>query len=224
MAICDWPLSERPREKLRKGGARALSDAELLAIFLRTGVAGCSAVELSRQLLGEYGSLRALFQASEADFCRAHGLGPAKYVQLQAVLEMARRYFWEELDELPSLTSAAQANDFLYVKMRDHTREVFSCLFLNSQNQVICYEEVFLGTINQAPVFPRELARKALTHNAAAVILAHNHPSGVAEPSQADREITRLICDAMALLDIRVLDHFVVGKNRLYSFAEHGLL
>ena len=224
MAIYQWPASEQPREKLIKHGAKVLSDAELLAIFLRTGVSGCSAVELARNLLIEYGSLKALFSASEAEFCRARGLGPVKFVQLQAVLEMAKRYFWEELDEMPALTSASQANDYIYVKMRDLHREVFSCLFLNSQNQVICYEEIFQGTISQAPVFPRELVKKALAHNAAAVILAHNHPSGVAEPSSADKEITELICDAMALLDIRVLDHFVVGKSKLYSFAEHGLL
>jgi DNA repair protein RadC len=224
MAIYQWPASEQPREKLLKSGAKSLSDAELLAIFLRTGVAGCSAVELARNLLGEYGSLKSLFEASEARFCQAKGLGPVKYVQLQAVLEMAKRYFWEELEQMPALNSATQAQDYVYMKMRDLQREVFSCLFLNSQNQVICYEEVFYGTINQAPVFPRELAKKALSHNAAAVILAHNHPSGVAEPSSADRAITELISDALNLLDIRVLDHFVVGKSRLYSFAEHGLL
>lgn len=224
MAISHWPASEQPREKLLKSGAKSLSDAELLAIFLRTGVAGCSAVELARNLLGEYGSLKSLFEATQSHFCQARGLGPVKYVQLQAVLEMAKRYFWEELEQMPALNSATQAQDYIYMKMRDLQREVFSCLFLNSQNQVICYEEVFYGTINQAPVFPRELARKALSHNAAAVILAHNHPSGVAEPSSADRAITELICDALNLLDIRVLDHFVVGKSRLYSFAEHGLL
>lgn len=224
MAIYQWPISEQPREKLLKSGAKALSDVELLAIFLRTGVTGCSAVELARNLLLEYGSLQALFNATETEFCKARGLGPVKFVQLQAVLEMAKRYFWEELDQMPSLTSASQATDYIYVKMRDLQREVFSCLFLNSQNQVICYEEIFQGTINQAPVFPRELAKKALAYNAAAVILAHNHPSGVAEPSSADKEITELICDTMALLDIRVLDHFVVGKSKLYSFAEHGLL
>jgi DNA repair protein RadC len=224
MAIHQWPASEQPREKLLKSGAKSLSDAELLAIFLRTGVVGCSAVELARNLLVHYGSLKALFDAPEAQFCAVKGLGPAKYVQLQAVLEMARRYFWEELEQLPMLNSAVQAQDYIYLKMRDLQREVFSCLFLNSQNQVIVYEEVFYGTINQAPVFPRELAKKALHHNAAAVILAHNHPSGVAEPSSADRAITELICDALNLLDIRVLDHFVVGKSRLYSFAEHGLL
>ncbi len=224
MAIYQWPASEQPREKLLKSGAKSLSDAELLAIFLRTGVTGCSAVELARNLLSQYGSLKALFEATEVHFCQARGLGPVKYVQLQAVLEMAKRYFWEELEQMPALNSAIQAQDYIYMKMRDLQREVFSCLFLNSQNQVICYEEIFYGTINQAPVFPRELAKKALYHNAAAVILAHNHPSGVAEPSSADRAITELICDALNLLDIRVLDHFVVGKSKLYSFAEHGLL
>lgn len=224
MAISQWPVSEQPREKLLKSGAKSLSDAELLAIFLRTGVAGCSAVELARNLLMQYGSLKALFEASEAKFCEARGLGPVKYVQLQAVLEMAKRYFWEELEQMPALNSAAQAQDYIYMKMHHLQREVFSCLFLNSQNQVITYEEIFYGTINQAPVFPRELAKKALQYNAAAVILAHNHPSGVAEPSSADKAITEVICDALNLLDIRVLDHFVVGKSRLYSFVEHGLL
>jgi DNA repair protein RadC len=224
MAIYQWPLSEQPREKLLKFGAKSLSDAELLAIFLRTGIAGCSAVELARNLIGHYGSLKMLFEASEEQFCQAKGLGPVKYVQLQAVLEMAKRYFWEELEQMPELSSATQAQDYIYVKMRDLQREVFSCLFLNSQNQVICYEELFYGTINQAPVFPRELVKKALQHNAAAVILAHNHPSGVAEPSSADKSITELIREALNLLDIRVLDHFIVGKTRLYSFAEHGLL
>lgn len=224
MPIHQWPVSEQPREKLLRSGPKSLSDAELLAIFLRTGIQGCSAVELGRNLLAEYGSLRALFEASLERFCQARGLGPVKYVQLQAVLEMARRYFWEELEEMPALNSARQAQDYIYMKMHDLPREVFSCLFLNSQNQVICYEELFFGTINQSPVFPRELAKKALQHNAAAVILAHNHPSGVAEPSSADRSITELVCDALALLDIRVLDHFVVGRNALYSFAEHGLL
>jgi len=224
MAIKQWPAGDQPREKLIKMGASSLSDAELLAIFVRTGVVGCSAVELARQLLHDYGSLAALFNASREQFCSARGLGPVKYVQLQAVLEMAKRYFWEELAQSPALNSAQQAQDYIYMKMRDLQREVFSCLFLNAQNQVICYEELFFGTINQAPVFPRELAKKALQHNAAAVILAHNHPSGVAEPSSADKAITEVIMDALNLLDIRVLDHFVVGRNQLYSFAEHGLL
>ena len=224
MSIHTWPVSEQPREKLLRSGATSLSDAELLAIFLRTGITGCSAVELGRKLLSEYGSLKALFEASLERFCAGKGLGPVKYVQLQAVLEMARRYFWEQLECMPTLESARQAHDFIYMKMHHLHQEIFSCLFLNSQHQVICYEELFFGTINQSPVFPRELAKKALQYNAAAVILAHNHPSGIAEPSQADRSITELLCDALNLLDIRVLDHFIVGKNALYSFAEHGLL
>ena len=224
MAIHQWPATEQPREKLLKSGPAALSDAELLAIFLRTGVSGCSAVELARSLLVEYGSLKALFSAGQSRFCQTHGLGPVKYVQLQAVLEMARRYFWEELESLPALSSAAQARDFLFSKMRDLHSEVFSCVFLDSQHRLIAYEELFHGTLNQAPVFPREIARRVLGHNAAAVILSHNHPSGVAEPSMADRNITRLIQDALQLLDVRVLDHFVIGHGDAYSFAENGLL
>ncbi|HEY9034775.1 MAG TPA: DNA repair protein RadC [Pseudomonadales bacterium] len=224
MAIHHWPATEQPREKLLKAGAPALSDAELLAIFLRTGVSGCSAVDLARQLLMQYGSLTALLNADRQTFCAARGLGPVKYVQLQAVLEMARRCFWEELDTLPALSSAAQARDYLYSKLHNQPREVFACLFLNSQNCLIAYEELFHGTLNQAPVFPREIARKVLSHNAAAVILAHNHPSGVAEPSMADRNITRLIQEALQLLDVRVLDHFVIGAGNAYSFAENGLM
>ena len=224
MAIHHWPASEQPREKLIKSGAKSLSDAELLAIFLRTGVTGCSAVEMARNLLIHYGSLQALFNADEATFCQAKGLGQVKYVQLQAVLEMARRYFWEDLQAKPALNSAEQARDYIFMQMRDLEREVFSCIFLDSQHQIIAYKEVFQGTINQAPVFPRELVKQALGHNAAAIILAHNHPSGVHEPSSSDKEITEHIHDAMALLDIRVLDHFIVGHRGVYSFSEHGLL
>lgn len=224
MAIHQWPASEQPREKLLASGAQSLSDAELLAIFLRTGVKGCSAVELARQLLQHYGSLRSLFNASHDMFCEARGLGDAKYVQLQAVLEMARRYFWEELASQPILNSAEGAGKYLRSKMAGLSREIFACLFLNSQHHLIAYEELFQGTINQAPVFPREIARRALYHNAASVILAHNHPSGVAEPSTADRDITRVIRQALNVLDIQVLDHLIVGQTRVYSFADHGLL
>lgn len=224
MAIHQWPVSEQPREKLLQSGAQALSDAELLAIFLRTGVAGCSAVELARQLLMHYGSLNALFNASRNEFCAGKGLGDAKYVQLQSVLEMARRYFWEELAGQPVMNSADTAGHFLLSKMAGLQREVFACLFLNSQHHLIAYEELFQGTINQAPVFPREIARRAMQHNAAAVILAHNHPSGVAEPSLSDREITKTICNALNVLEIKVLDHLIVGQRHVYSFAEHGLL
>ncbi|CAA0079438.1 Uncharacterised protein [BD1-7 clade bacterium] len=224
MSMQHWPASEQPREKLLNRGASALSDAELLAIFLRTGVPGLSALDMARQLLADYGSLQALFSASQTDFCRAKGLGKVKYIQLQAVLEMSRRYFWEELKQQPEITSAASARDFVYVRMSALQREVFSCIFLNSQHQVLEYEELFLGTIDQSAVYPRELAKRALFHNAAAVIVAHNHPSGVSEPSQADKSITALLVEALKMLDIRVLDHFVVGRGSVYSFAENGLL
>lgn len=224
MPIHQWPTSERPREKLIQKGVASLSDAELLAIFLRTGVRGSSAVDLARQLIDDHGSLQALFKANKRQFCQSKGVGPAKYVQLQAVLEMARRYFWEDLERSPKLSSAAQVREYLLMKMSDLPKEVFSCMFLNSQYQLINYEELFSGTVNQAPVYPREVAKRALDNNAAAVILAHNHPSGECHPSRSDRQITEVICDALALLDIRVLDHFIIGKQQVYSFAEHGLL
>ena len=224
MSIQDWPQQERPREKLLKQGASVLSDAELLAIFLRTGVTGLSAIDLSRELILSYGSLKALFAATESEFCQARGLGPVKYAQLQAVLEMGRRYFFEEMAAKPVMGSAEAAQKYVLSQIGHQPREIFACVFLNSQYHVEHYEEMFQGTLNQAPVFPREIAKKALQLNAAAVILAHNHPSGVAEPSSADRDITELICDALALLDIRVLDHFIIAKSRVYSFAEHGIL
>lgn len=224
MAIHQWPASEQPREKLLRSGAKSLSDAELLAIFLRTGVKGCSAVELARQLLLKHGSLKALFHASFDEFCQVKGMGLAKYAQLQAILEIAKRYFWEELAEKPMMNSAEAAGDFLLSEMSRLSREVFSCIFLDNQHKLICYEELFFGTINQSPVFPREIARRAMELNAAAVILAHNHPSGVAEPSRADKEITRVIREALNVLDVRVLDHLVVGAKQVYSFAGNGLL
>ena len=224
MSIQDWPVPERPREKLIQKGAASLTDAELLAIFLRTGVTGLSAIDLSRQLISEYGSLRALFSATQSQLCQTRGMGPVKYAQLQAVLEMGRRYFWEELKAQPVMGSAQAAKDYILSQIGHREREIFACVFLNSQYHVEHYEEMFAGTHNQAPVFPREIAKKALQLNASAVILAHNHPSGGAQPSSADREITELICDALALLDITVLDHFIVAKTKVYSFSEHGIL
>lgn len=224
MAIHQWPLSEQPREKLLRSGAKSLSDAELLAIFLRTGVKGCSAVELAKQLLKKHGGLRALFNSSLEEFCQVKGMGAAKYTQLQAVLEMSKRYFWEDLAEQPVMNSADAAGQFLLSEMSHLSREVFSCIFLNNQHKLICYEELFFGTINQSPVFPREIAKRAMELNAAAVILAHNHPSGVAEPSMADKEITKVIRQALNVLDVRVLDHLVVGAQEVYSFADNGLL
>lgn len=223
MAITNWPSAERPREKLVSRGAAALSDAELLAIFFRTGVAGMSAVDLARQLLNDYGSLRSLLNASATDFCKHRGLGMAKYVQLQAVLEIASRHLSEQLERQDCLTSPAQTTDYLRARLRDYDYEVFACLMLDNRNRVIAFREMFRGTVDAASVYPREVVKQALADNAAAIILAHNHPSGVSEPSQADIRITERLKKALQLVDIRVLDHIIVG-DRVTSFSEQGLL
>lgn len=223
MSITDWPLAERPREKLLAQGSQSLSDAELLAIFLRTGIRGKTAVDLSNELLEGFSGLRQLLKADQQAFCQHHGLGPAKYAQLQAVLEMARRYLNEGLKRGDSLTSPQETRQFLSSKLRDYTHEVFAVLFLDQRHRVIRFEEMFRGTIDGASVYPREVVKKALEYNAAALIFAHNHPSGVAEPSQSDERITQRLKEALGLVDIRVLDHFVVG-DEVVSFAERGLL
>ncbi|MFC3678515.1 RadC family protein [Bacterioplanoides pacificum] len=224
MSISDWPEMERPREKLLSQGAQVLSDAELLAIFLRTGVAGKSAVDLARELLSQFGSLRALLQADQPTFCSHLGLGSAKFAQLQAVLEMAKRHLAQELQRGDALTSPQLTQRYLLAQLRDRSQEVFACLFLDNQHRVIRYQELFHGTLDGAAVYPREVVKQALSQGAAAVILAHNHPSGVAEPSRADRAITDRLQQALALVDIRVLDHLVVGDGYCVSFAERGWL
>ena len=224
MAIKDWPAEDRPREKLLIRGATSLTDAELLAIFLRTGTPGKSAVDLARELLEDFGSLKALLDADRNRFCRANGLGSAKYAQLQAVMEMARRHFKEMLQRGNALTSPDITRAYLSAQLRGYSYEVFACLFLDNQHRVIELDEVFRGTLDGASVYPREVAKRALHHNAAAVIFAHNHPSGISEPSQADKHITEKLKQALALFDIRVLDHFIIGDGQPYSFAEHGLL
>ncbi len=222
MAIKDWPADERPREKLLQHGPQILSDAELLAIFLRTGVTGISAVELARTLLSNFGSLRALLEANQKQFCSQHGLGPAKFVQLQAVLEMSRRHLESTLTRGDALTDATSTKHYLQQRLRQHQHEVFACLFLDNKHRMIAFEELFRGTIDSANVYPREVVKQALAHNAAAVIFAHNHPSGIAEPSQADYTITERLKSALATVDIRVLDHIVVGDGEVTSFAELG--
>ncbi len=224
MSIKEWPEDERPREKLLRHGPGGLSDAELLAIFLRTGVSGLSAVDLSRNLLNQFGSLRNLLGADRRAFCEAHGLGPAKYAQLQAVLEMGKRHLAQQLQRGDALTSPQLTRDYLQAQLRDRPREVFALLLLDNQHRVIQFVELFYGTLDSASVWPREIVQIALKHNAAAVILAHNHPSGVAEPSRADRQITDRITAALALIDIRVLDHLVIGDGITVSFAERGWL
>ena len=224
MAITDWPEDERPREKLLLRGAAALSDAELLAIFLRTGVTGKSAVDMARELLLEFKTLTGLFAASRSAICAVHGLGDAKYTQLQAVLEMSRRALAEEMRQADALSSPQAVRDYLRLALAGKAHEVFCAVFLDSQNRVLAVEELFQGTLNQASVYPREVVKRALAHNAAALILAHNHPSGVAEPSRADENLTQILKTALALVDVRVLDHFVIGEGCAISFAERGLL
>lgn len=226
MAITDWPALDRPRERLLHSGAEALSDAELLAIFLRVGVRGKSAVDLARDLLAQCDhSLSRLAAASLQDLQRVPGMGLAKAAQLKATLELARRALREQMADRDLLSSPQQVRDFLRLKLDALTYEVFMVLLLDAQNRLIRAEEVFRGTLTQTSVYPREIVKLALAHNAAAVILAHNHPSGVAEPSRADEQLTQSLKQTLALVDVKVLDHFVVaGSAPPLSFAERGLL
>jgi DNA repair protein RadC len=224
MTIRTWPKTERPREKLIERGAQILSDAELLAILFGSGTRGGSAVELARNLLTEFRSLRELLSADRSRCLRQPGVGPARYCTLQAALELARRHYREALSLGPALVAPHATRQFLIAQLRDRPYEVFCCLHLDSRNRLIAFEELFRGTIDGASVHPREVVRQTFLHNSAAVIFAHNHPSGVADPSDADEHITRRLKDALALLDVRVLDHVVVGDGRCVSFAEQGLL
>ena len=224
MSITDWPVGERPREKLLQRGASALSDAELLAIFLRTGVVGKSAVDLARELLTRFGNLTRMFAASEKEFCEIHGMGQAKFVQLQAVLEMSRRALQEEMRSGDALNSPAAVRNYLQLLLRGREQEVFMVIFLDAQHRVTASEELFHGTLTQTSVYPREVVKRALALNAAAVIFAHNHPSGVTEPSSSDRVLTDALKRALQLVDVRVLDHFVVAGAGCWSFAENGML
>jgi DNA repair protein RadC len=224
MSIRDWPADERPREKLLHNGPGALSDAELLAVFLRTGVRGQSAIDLARELLTRFDGLRGLLDCPPEDFLTVRGTGQAKYVQMRAALELGRRYLEAGLRRDDALTSPAATRRYLKLKLAGYQREVFACLFLDNRHRVIAFEELFFGTIDTASVHPREVLKAALRHNAAALILTHNHPSGVAEPSRADELLTRRLRDALALVDIRVLDHVVIGDGEPVSLAERGLM
>ena len=224
MTLSAWPASERPREKLASLGAAALSDAELLAALLGTGGGGRDVLQLARGLLEEFGSLHEVL-AADRDALLAHpGIGEAKLCVLRASIELARRHARHPLETRDVLSSPQQARNFLHCHLRDSAREVFSCLFLDSQHALICCEDLFWGTLDGAAVYPREVVRRALQVRAAAVILAHNHPSGIAQPSAADRRITERLQAALALVDIRVLDHIIVGRGEHYSFADGGLL
>ena len=225
MSINDWPADERPRERLLAQGAAALSDAELLAIFLRVGMKGKSAVDLARDLIQRFGSLTRLFAANQDEFSAIPGMGPAKYAQLQAVLEMARRALSEQMQQNDAFSTHDAVRDYLRLHLAGLAHEVFFALWLDAQNRLIAGEGLFRGTLTQTSVYPREVVKKALWHNAAAVVFAHNHPSGVSEPSSADESLTRELRQALALVDVRVLDHFIVaGASQPLSFAERGLL
>ncbi|WP_420993586.1 RadC family protein [Cupriavidus sp. 30B13] len=222
MRITDWPSSERPREKLLREGAAALSDAELLAVFLRVGVSGKSAVDLARELLNDFGTLSGLFSAKVEELARVRGMGTAKYAQLQAAQELTRRGLAERLTLPGGLDSPAAVRDYLRLTLSAYEHEVFMCLFLDARNRLLASEELFRGSLTQTSVYPREVARQALLHNAASVIVAHNHPSGNALPSSADLAMTRSLTRSLALIDVRVLDHFIVAGTTIHSFAEHG--
>ena len=224
LTINRWAAEDRPREKMMLKGAEALSDAELLAIFLRTGVSGKSAVDLARHLLSEFGSLRALLEADLRAFCRQLGLGPAKFSQLQAVLEMSRRHLAERLRRESALESPQAVRDYFKALLRHEPHEVFGCLFLDTRHRMLAFEVLFRGSIDSASVYPRQVVKRALAHNAAAVIFCHNHPSGMAEPSDADKAITARLKEVLEVVDVQVLDHFVVGQHDVVSFAERGLI
>lgn len=224
MSLADWPAAERPRERLLRHGVAALSDAELLAVFLRTGTAGRDAIELARTSLATFGGLGGLLKAPQSEFCAVSGLGPARYAQLQAVVEMSRRALLEAMVEQPLLTSPAIVRDYLMRTIGSKPHEVFMALFLDAQHRLLAAEEMFRGTLAQTSVHPREVVKRALQINAAAVVFAHNHPSGLAEPSRADELLTTVLVNALALVDIRTLDHFIVAGRLVYAFSEHGKL
>lgn len=224
MSIRDWPLRERPREKLLAGGATALSEAELLAIVIRCGTRGLSAVDLSRDLLLKFGSLRALLSADVKRFCERPGMTPTRYAELQAALELTRRHYEMALRSGPGLMCPRTTQEYLIARLRDRPYEVFCCLYLDNRNRLIAFDELFRGTVNGANVHPREVIKQALAHNAVSVILAHNHPSGIAEPSAADELITHRLREGLALVEIQLLDHLVVGDGECISFRQRGLL
>ena len=223
-SIKDWPPGERPRERLRGAGPTQLSDAELPAVMLGRGVRGASAVELARSLLATFGGIRGVLNASLEDLQGLRGVGPGKAAALVAVRECCCRYLQQKLAPGRAIRSPADSREFLLARLRDRPQEVFCCLFLDNRHRVLAFEELFQGTIDNTTVYPREVVRQVLRRNAAAVILAHNHPSGVAEPSEADQLITRRIRGALELIDVRLLDHFVIGDGVCTSLASRGML
>lgn len=224
MPITQWPLEDRPREKLFRQGENHLTDAELIAIFLRTGIRGKTALDIAKEILQEFGTLKKLLRSPSANVIGTPGIGRAKYAMLRAALELGRRCYSENIPLGEVLNNTRKTQRYLADRLRDNSNEVFACLFLDNHLRLICYEELFFGTINEANIYPREIVRRGLLHNAAKIILAHNHPSGLPTPSQADKEVTQLIRHALELVDIEVVDHVIVGRPDNFSFAEAGLL
>ncbi len=224
MPINHWPSADRPREKLLNQSAKTLTDAELLAIIIKTGVKGCSALDIAKRLLNRYGSLTKLLSATPSCLIKETGIGPAKYAALKAALELGKRATNTPLPARITLNTSRETQAFVAFHLRDYTHEVFGCLFLDQHYRLLAFEELFHGTLNEAAVYPREIARRSLEHHAAYLILTHNHPSGLPQPSQADKLLTAHICKALALIDIQVIDHIIVGKPDCYSFAADGLL
>jgi DNA repair protein RadC len=224
MPISDWPLEDRPREKLLKNGEQALTDAELIAIFIKTGTRGKTALDIARELLMEYGSLKKLLRSPKQRLMQKSGMGNAKYAALKAAVELGRRYLIERLPQGEILNNSRATQQFLADRLRDHANEVFACLFMDNHFKLLGFEELFQGTIHSATIYPREIVRRGLALNAAKIILAHNHPSGYARPSQADKEVTELIKQALSLVDMEVVDHIIIGDPENFSFADRGLI
>jgi DNA repair protein RadC len=222
MRILDWPEAERPREKLINHGASALSDAELLAILIRTGTKGKTALDIARELLNSFGHLQAVLQADLATFIQQPGVGPQTYALIQAAYALGQRRDEQILREAAVFTNSLAVRRFVRAKLGHHKREVVACLCLDIQHRLICFTELFQGTLTQAPIYPREVVSHALSHQAAAIILCHNHPAGLAQPSKQDLSVTALLRSALELVDIQLIDHLIVGEQALYSFAEHG--
>jgi DNA repair protein RadC len=224
MTIKTWPRSERPREKLLTYGAQYLTSAELLAIFLRTGVKGKTAVDLGRDLLVEFGGLKCLFEANLAKFCQKRGLGSAKYAQLQAVLELSRRYLYEKVRKNTILSNSMETKQYLLAKLGHLKQEIFMGILLDSKNRVITFQELFHGSIDRVDIYPRELVAMILEHHATSIIVVHNHPSGNPGPSQEDIELTKFLQSALLLIEVKLLDHLIVGEQHVISFRELNLL
>jgi DNA repair protein RadC len=224
MSILQWPINERPRERLLQHGANALSDAELLAILLQHGGRGQSAVDIARELLSQFNDLRGILASGVTVFCTIPHLGLAKYCHLQAAAELGRRCLRETMGQREAIRGSKDAEDFMIADLRDQQQEVFAALFLDNQHRVIRFEHLFYGTVHSASVYPREVAKRALSYNAAAMIVAHNHPSGIPEPSASDKEMTQWLKQSLALIDVKLLDHLIIGDNRAVSLANRGFL